>query len=72
MKTKGDMSDKAIVQPTEQPRISPSGSRGPQHMRRHPSCVCLPECSVSRAMTTGGGRCAIVLSKLEKLLKLDS
>ena len=63
---KGDMSDMTIVQPTEQPRTSPPGSRGSEHMPRHPSCGCLPECTVSRAMAR------LVLSELEKFLKLDS
>ena len=69
---KGDMSDMTIVQPTEQPRTSPPGSRGSEHMPRHPFCGCLPECSVSRAMAAGGVRCALVLSKLENFFKLDS
>ena len=32
MKTKGDMSYMAIVQPTEQPRTSPPEWRGSEHM----------------------------------------
>ena len=50
---KSNMSDMPSVQPTEQPRTSPPGSRGSEHMPRHPSCGCLPECSVSQAMVTG-------------------
>ena len=48
-----DMSDMPSQQPTEQPRTSPPGSSVAQHMPRRLSCVCLPECSVSRAMATG-------------------
>ena len=62
----GDMSNMPSVQPTKQPRTSPPGSRGSEHMPRHPSCGCLPECSVSRAMAR------LVLSKLKKLSKLES
>ena len=42
----------AIVHPTEHPRTSPSGSRGSEHLPRHPSCGCLSGCSVSQAMAT--------------------
>ena len=55
---KGDMFDMPSVQPTEQSRTSPPGSRGSEYMPQHPSCGCLPESSVSRAIA--------VLSKLEK------
>ena len=48
-----DMSDMPILQPTEQPRTFPPGSRASEHMPRHPSCGCLLECSVSQAMVTG-------------------
>ena len=51
--TNGDMSDMPSQQPTEQPRTSPPRWRVSEHMPRRPSCVCLPECSVSRAMATG-------------------
>ena len=37
MNTKVDVSGMAIVQPTEQPRTSPPGSRGSEHMPLHPS-----------------------------------
>ena len=53
MHTKGDMSDMPSMQPTEQPRTSPRGWSWSEHMPRRPSCVCLPECSVSRVMATG-------------------
>ena len=49
--------DMAIVQPTEQPRTSPPGSRWSEHMPRHVSCVRLPEGSVSRARAIGAARC---------------
>ena len=51
--TKADMSDMVSQQPTEQPRSSPPRSRVSEHVPRRPSCVCLPECSVSRVMATG-------------------
>ena len=69
---KGNMSDMPIVKRTGQPRTSPPGSSGSEHMPQHPSCWCLPECSVSQAMATCGVRCALVLSKLEIILTLDS
>ena len=53
MNTKVDMSDMAIVQPTEQSRAPPPESRGSKHMPLHHSRVRLPECSVSRVMATG-------------------
>ena len=52
MNTKGAMSHMHIVRPTEQLRSSPPGSRGSEHMPLYPSCVCLPGCSVSRAMAS--------------------
>ena len=61
---KCDMSDMPSVQPTEQSRTPPPGSRESEHMTRHPACGCLLECSVSREMA--------VLSKLDKFLRLDS
>ena len=67
--TKGHMSDMPSVQPTKQPRTSPPGSRGSEHMPRHVSCGCLPECSVSPAMTAGAARC--VLSKLENFFEVE-
>ena len=51
--TKGDTSDMPSMQPTEHPRTSPPGSTGSEHMRLYPSCVCLPQCSFSRANATG-------------------
>ena len=69
MNIKGDMSNMAIVQPTEQPRTSPPGSRAPERMPR----ILLRMSDgvfVSRVIATGAARC--VLSELEKLLKLDS
>ena len=42
-----------LVQPTEHPRTSPPASRVSDDMPLYPSCVCLPECSVSLAMATG-------------------
>ena len=42
----------------------PPGLRGSEHMPRHPSCGCLPECSVSRAMATGVGPCALEAWKI--------
>ena len=53
MNTKGDMSHMSIVQPTKQLRTSPPGSRVAEHMPLYPSCVRLPEGSVSRVMATG-------------------
>ena len=53
MKIKSDMSNMTIVQPTEQPRTSPTGSRASEHMPRNPSCVRRPGCSVSREIATG-------------------
>ena len=53
MHTKADLSDMPSQQPTEQPRTSPPRSRVSEHMPQRPSRVCLPECSVSRAMATG-------------------
>ena len=64
---KGNTSDMPSVQPTEQSRTSPPGSRGSEHIPRQPSCGRLPECSVSPAMTAGAAR--YVLSKLEILLE---
>ena len=37
-----DVSDTPMVQPTDPPRTSPSGSWRPEHMPRRPSCGCLP------------------------------
>ena len=51
--TKGDTSDMPSMQPKEHPRTSPPGSRGSEHMPLYPSCVRLPESSVSRANATG-------------------
>ena len=48
-----NMSDMPIVQPTEDPRTSPPGSRGSEHMPLYISCVHLPECSVSRTTAAG-------------------
>ena len=53
---KGKTSDMPSVQPTEQPRTSPPGSWGSEHMPLYPPCVRLPECSVSRVMATGSGK----------------
>ena len=51
--TKGDTSGMPIVQPTEHPRTFPPGSTGSEQMPLYPSCVCLLESSVLRAVTTG-------------------
>ena len=51
--TKADMSDVPSPQPTENRRTSPPRSRVSEHMPRRPSCICLPEFSVSRAIATG-------------------
>ena len=51
--TKADTSDIPSQQPTENRRTSPPRSMVSEHMPRRPSCVCLPECAVSRAMATG-------------------
>ena len=40
IRTKGDTSDMAIVQPTEHPRTFPPGSRVSEHMPLCPSRVC--------------------------------
>ena len=45
--------DMPSQQPTEQPRTFPPRSRVSEHMPPRPSCVCLPECSVSRGRATG-------------------
>ena len=50
---KGDISGMPSMQPTAQICTSPPGLRVSEHMPRRHSCVCLPECSVSRAMATG-------------------
>ena len=50
MKTESDVSDKAIVQPTERRRTSPPGSMGSEHISRHPSCECVLQRSFSRPM----------------------
>ena len=50
---KGDTSDMPSMQPTQHPRTSPPGMRVSEHMPRHPSCVCLPEFTFSRANATG-------------------
>ena len=50
---KCDISGMPSMQPTEQICTSPPGLRVSEHMPLYPSCVCLPECSVSRAMPTG-------------------
>ena len=41
------------TQPTELPRTSPPGLRVSAHMPRRPYCICLPDCSFSRANATG-------------------
>ena len=51
--TKGDVSGMPNMQPTQHPRTSPPGLRVSEHMSRRASCVCLPECSFSRANATG-------------------
>ena len=51
--TNGDISGMPSMQRTEHPRTSPPGLRVSEHMPRRPSCVCLPECSFSRANATG-------------------
>ena len=51
--TKGDTSGMPSMQPTENPRTSPPGSTGSEHMPLYPSCVRLLESSVSRAVATG-------------------
>ena len=48
--TKGGISGMASMQPTEQICTSPPGLRVPEHMRLYPSCVCLRDSSVPRAM----------------------
>ena len=69
MNTKGDMSDMAIVQLTEQPRTSPPGSRGLN------TCLDIPLAYVCRsALSREQWRLVVdnVLFKLDKLLKLGS
>ena len=51
--TKGDTPDMPSRQPTEHPRASPPRSTGPECTPLYPSCVHLPESSVSRANATG-------------------
>ena len=53
MNTEGNVSDKAIVQPSEQPRTFPRVSWWSEHNPRHPTFERLPECSVSPPMATG-------------------
>ena len=62
--TKSDISGVPSMQPTEQICTSPPGSAGSEHMPPHPSCVRLPESSVSRANATG------VLKVLKKLVEV--
>ena len=52
------------MQPTEQICTSPPGSTGSEHVPLYPSCVRLPESSVSRANATG------VLKVLKKLVEV--
>ena len=52
-KHKCDTSGMPSMQPTQHPRTSPPGMRVSEHMPRHPSCVCLPEFTFSRANATG-------------------
>ena len=52
-KHKCDTSGMPSMQPTQHPRTSPPGLRVSEHMPRHPSCVCLPEFTFSRANATG-------------------
>ena len=51
--TKGVISHMPMMQPTEELSTSPPGSTRSEHMPLYPSCVCLPECSLSQAMATG-------------------
>ena len=51
--TKGDICGMPSMQPTEHLRTSPPGSTGSEHMPLYPSCIRLPESSVSRANATG-------------------
>ena len=53
MNAKSYISGMPITQPTEQIFTSPPGSTGLEHMPLYPSCLRLPESSVSRAMATG-------------------
>ena len=53
MNTSGAMSHMPMVQPTDQACTSPPGARGQDRMPRRPSCVRLPEFSVSQALATG-------------------
>ena len=59
------MSDMARVQPTEQPRTSPPGSRGQN------TCLDIHLAGVCRSALSRE-QCRLVLSKLEKILKLES
>ena len=52
MNTESAVSDMPTISPTEHPRNSPPGSRVSEHMPLYPSCVWLPEYSVSQAMVT--------------------
>ena len=52
-KHKCDTSGMPSMQPTQHPRTSPPGMRVSEHMPQHPSCVCLPEFTFSRANATG-------------------
>ena len=62
--TKGYISGMPNIQPTEQICTSPPGSTGSEHVPLYPSCVRLPESSVSRANATG------VLKVLKKLVEV--
>ena len=53
MNTNGDISGTPSMQPTQHLRTSPQGLRVSEHMPRRPSCVCLLECSFSRANLAG-------------------
>ena len=63
--TKGVMSHTPMVQPTEHPRTSPSGSRGQN------TCLDIPLAGVCRGALSHK-QWRLALSKLEKLMKLDN
>ena len=66
--TKANISDIPSQQPTENRRTFAPRSRVSEHMPRRPSCVCLPELSVSRAMATG----ALEASRVFEVIRLIS
>ena len=68
--TKGDISGMPSMQLTEQISTSPAGLRVSEHMPRRPSCVCLLECSFSRANLAGAPEARKTLVEVALTLSL--